>query len=893
VYKWQARPGFFLRVLTGAPDDKWGTLLQVLDEGTVQDPGPDEVVLSTDSEWDARVGWLSTAFYFEGRAVVFIRIGIPARHVDRLKRAADGLDAQVAFLERADATCLLPRALDLLGIRPKVVRLLMFFSPKDVEYSVGWEWFQRAILDKKVRQRNNLSGRIDLPGEVKVYLKDLCGWAGKKSLLTFAQSLGLDAGAKDLLDDYKTRMLDALTERPEDFLRYAVNDAAILPRLHKAFLDHFRSLQQECLHMSEEDLWGEENIPMTGGSLIARTLEKWIYGQAPEPNLMRFCVRKLGILDPSDPKHDPRRRLYRRLCDRYRDPGRLRRALAGPVPKDLQIFLRMRFLHTGLDACGVRWWAGRPVTESACFLGLVHGGRCANEDPFSYTMGPGLDIDISGCYGSSLRSTVFPVGLPTQWSFSPNQERPTFGRWLDENLERLEEGLWSCSVSGRLDFEQDLIHSKLCKAEDVKKAAGEEGHDIPANFILPRKEVRNGIITSDLLKALRRVATNKEWAGIRSLRLVCAAGYMRKDRVDTAGEWCARVLRDRGEYRCVGAGVEDGRTRAWLRVPLEAFVGQLQDRRQHYKDLARTATGEEERARATGMDALLKLAVNMTYGILSARFFSVGNTVIANNITARARLGVWMMAKALGLKQTITDGGAYEPGMVCFFGGHRPGLDALSRAWSWHAPCRGRWQGPLGGLDWSGGPGDWPEADELNRLALDHVRAFWEPYGLDFPFPVVEHKAPFTAAAFWSKGDYVFRLADGTRKYAVRGKDKTAKEGQHPMFELLGNALDGKDDFPGDMHYTHRGLLKVAKYQIIQASRGWEGLKHLRPGDDYEEKRVARFNNLFFPVADEAEWRRRRDRKKVVRGRPVLWFERYGPGGIDCVHRHMSQDLLR
>jgi hypothetical protein len=173
------------------------------------------------------------------------------------------------------------------------------------------------------------------------------------------------------------------------------------------------------------------------------------------------------------------------------------------------------------------------------------------------------------------------------------------------------------------------------------------------------------------------------------------------------------------------------------------------------------------------------------------------------------------------------------------------------------------------------------------------VRAFWEPYGLDFPFTMVEHKDLFLRAAFWAKGDYGFQLADGTRKYAVRGKDKTAKEGQHPMFELLGNVLDGKDDFPGDMRYVHRGILKVAKYLIIQASRGWEGLKDLRPGDNYEEKRIARFNNTHFPLADEAEWRRRRDRKKVVRGRPVLWFERYGPGGIASVHQHMSQDLLR
>jgi hypothetical protein len=859
-------------------------------------PATGGVLVATDSEWDAREAnrsdpWLSTAFACQGRAVVFVRHDVPVAVRDRLRRAAGGLNARVVFVERGDDTCLLLRALRLLGVKARSVRLLMFFSPKDVEYAVGWKWFQGAILGKKVRQRNNLSGRIDLPGEVRVYVKDLYGWAGKNSLLKFAQSLGVDAGAKAVLDEYKARMMDALTTRPEDYLRYCVGDVAVLPLLYTAFVEHFRNLQQECLGMSGEDLWAED-IPMTGGALIAKTLERWVYGRAGEPGVLKFCVRKLGILDPNDPGHDQRRRVYRRVCGRYRNSVRLQRDLAGPVPQDLMIFLRMRFLHTALDSSGVKWWAGRPVTESSCFLGLVAGGRCANENPHSYTTGPGLDVDICGCYGEALRSTAYPVGLPTVWGFSPNQERPTLGRWLDENEGRLEPGLWTATVSGRLDYEQDLIHSKLVRAEDVRKAAGEEGHDIPSDFVLLRREIKNGVLTADLLGALRKVATNKEWAGLRRLELVAAAGYLKKDRVDTAEEWCERVLRDRGEYRCVGGDVHDDRTRAWYRLPLEGFVGKLADRRKHYKDLARTSTNEGERARATGMDALLKLSVNMVYGVLAARYFPVGNTVVANNITARARLGVWMMAKALGLRQTITDGGAYEPGAVCFFGGRRPGLDTLSRAWSWHALRRGRWHGPAGGRDWGTRSGDWPPADELNRLALGHVRAFWEPYGLEFAF-AVEHKTPFLRAAYWSKGDYAFQLADGTRKYAVRGKDKRAKAGQHPMFELLDHVLDGADDFPKAMPYAHRSLLKVGKFLLVQASGGWEGLKHLRPGDDYEEQRLARFNNTHFPTADEAEYRRRRDRRKVNRGRPVQWFEKWGPGGISCVHRRMNKDLLR
>jgi hypothetical protein len=59
---------------------------------------------------------------------------------------------------------------------------------------------------------------------------------------------------------------------------------------------------------------------------------------------------------------------------------------------------------------------------------------------------------------------------------------------------------------------------------DIKKAAlqGDGGRDVRSDFVLLRREIRNGIITADVLEALRRVATNAEWAAIRRLQLVTA-----------------------------------------------------------------------------------------------------------------------------------------------------------------------------------------------------------------------------------------------------------------------------------------------------------------------------------------------------------------------------------
>ena len=93
----------------------------------------------------------------------------------------------------------------------------VFSSPKDLEYAVGWNALKIAIDKNKVHQRHNLSGTIELPN-LKVHIKDICGWAGKTSLTKFASTLGITMQSKTAMDDYKSHMLDGLVAQPEDFL---------------------------------------------------------------------------------------------------------------------------------------------------------------------------------------------------------------------------------------------------------------------------------------------------------------------------------------------------------------------------------------------------------------------------------------------------------------------------------------------------------------------------------------------------------------------------------------------------------------------------------------------------------------------------------------------------
>ena len=842
---------------------------------------PTDLDVATDSEWDTSLPdpWLSTAFASRLGTVVYVRDDVPVTVRERLDATATELGVELKYVRRSDDTDLLARY----GVSK--ARLLIYFSPKDVEYAVGWDHFKPAIETKKVRQRNNLSGRVN-----DTLIKDLSGWAGKTSLVKFAAGLGVPMLNKSSMDEFKANMWRGLTERPEEFLRYAVDDATVLLRVQQSFVDLINVVQEECLGMGD-DLWTADDIPMTVGSLVAKTFERWVYTQAGEyKDALRFCIRKLGILDPDHHFYKRSRWAFWQAAKNYKSIDSINAGLAAGND-DIKHFMAGKFMFSALDGCGIKWWSSRPATESCLFNALVQGGRCLNENPYEYSVERGLDVDISGCYGESLRSLTYPVGLPTVWSYAPNEERTTFGAWLDRWEDELVEGLWTATVSGRLGYEQDLIFSKLATARDIHRPESEDD-DTHSDLVMLRQQIVNGVITSDVLRTLRKVCSNAEWAGIRGLELATAVAYLRCNRKSDVREWCESVLQGSGTYSSWRGNTTDRRTSAWYGIPLEDFVGQLVDRRRHYKKLGKDASiGEAERAKAAGLDTTLKLIVNTLYGVFASRHFAAGNTVLANTITGRARVGVWMVAKALGLRQCITDGGIYTPGTVCIWNGYRPGLDTLSRQWDWHDPRRGRKHVPMGGRQWDG---DTPP--DVDELAMSHVREFWTPYGLQLQFKL-EHKLTnsFKAGAYWSKGDYGLLTEKGT-VYALRGKDRIKRDGvkRHPTFALMDSINAGSDEFPTDLTYNRGGILKLGKYNIIQASNGYEDYKNLRPGDGLPvQEFAARYNNTHMPMKDEAEYLRRRNRKKTHRGKPVQWFERYGPKGISGVHRGMKMDTLR
>nr|ARW68676.1 hypothetical protein [Palisada sp.] len=60
------------------------------------------------------------------------------------------------------------------------------------------------------------------------------------------------------------------------------------------------------------------------------------------------------------------------------------------------------------------------------------------------------------------------------------------------------------------------------------------------------------------------------------------------------------------------------------------------------------------------MNEFIKLIINTVYGDLVSPFFATANTIVGNNITARARSMAWYMEKSLHGIQTITDGCCFD-----------------------------------------------------------------------------------------------------------------------------------------------------------------------------------------------------------------------------------------
>nr|WKT08303.1 hypothetical protein [Mesostigma viride] len=768
---------------------------------------------------------------------------------------------------------------------------------------------------------------------------------------------------KTKLDSFKTCMIIALENNPILFATYAMDDVDQLQAMYQNFVALARWVQIEILNIPEEEASSLINIPMTIGSFVAKTLFKYIRAQASNKDLFNFSMRKLGLLDTSDPYYRTSLKSYIHCQKKFQNKQKLLRALElirkedkdkkkkkssfteKPISqqdKDLynltcedlvrldHFMNKAKFYFLGINQGSVQYFSGLRG-DSAVFSALVQGGRCNNENPFEWHLECGADIDLQSCYATALRHFHFPIrhfhfpiGLPTVLSFKPNQAKMTLQQFLASyaSKNQLIDNMWFVTVNTTkpFSFQQDLVCSKDSTPTQINKSNAknwenisisdldrdDELKHIPGHFLLLRKELRNGIITSDILNVLLKVANNQEMKEIFQLEVVSAVMYLKKDKVNSLDEWIDLAIADKGQlYNKNGNFAEstDTRMRYHFDLSLEGFNGKLADARARFK--------KEKSLSGNAMQAMLKLISNATYGVIASPFFLVSNTVLANNITARARMGAWMLNKALHTRQSITDGGMYGLQTVPFLkeGAKLPGLDLLSDNRNWHDKIRyERTVGNLGGINWKDVLSDPTSSNcknllnNLDEIAKNHIQEFWKRYGLELPFQV-EHKISntFKSAGYFNKAHYCFITMSGEVIYKVRGAKFYQDEENvpSPMFHLLLELAENKEaklSLAEDLEYDHISLLKIQKWvEAVESQKGFEEIRNsgIRPGDELREKRFARFNNTHMPCNILADFLRREKRAFKGQTKENRLFERFFDQGISKVVEQMAKDSLQ
>ncbi|WP_013325089.1 hypothetical protein [Gloeothece verrucosa] len=899
--------------------------------------------LATDAEWQSFTNEpISVQVSLEnGNRYLFLNSTLKLTHELPLQAIEStceslGINLVLADLTSGDFDCL--KYILETEILPKKLNLLMFYSPKDLFLLHGSNNFNRLVLpeqfldDQKgdeyligeISQKRNIKAIYKLKGHT-IKVKDLKGWT-TGSLKALASSVAIELADKGKMDAYKTNMVAGLINEPESFIEYSIGDTDCLLSIYQKFSANIQSLQSQALELPESTCFTLQNIPMTTGSLVANSFRKYLEHSIGNPDVAAVVFRKLGELNLSQDtsqlkKAQANRETFLGMANSLESLKYiLNNCKDSPeISKILKGFLNAEYDTLAYSLASPQV-LGKDTKTTTAYLAPVHGGRALNEIPNEYRLTNVLDADLTSAYATAMNNLIYPIGRPRIESFTANQQRTTLKEVLKQIEGKATPGCWVIVVSGKLPFSQDLIMSKVVTAKEINKAmiGGNDDNDnddndlskIPGSIVHLRREIVNGIITEDILKVIKAVASNTEYKAFLSLEVVSMAYHLEADRYDDFEAWTDAILKDQGSVKAVKGNVVDTRTYAWFALPLSKVFGKLTDER---KAIKKQAKGLKPLVDAGDLEAKVsydklhsdqearKLFINTGYGTLASVYFATANSIVGNNITAKVRVNAWMMSKALRCPQVITDGGLFSPEKVRFFKEgiqiKLPSLNTLA-----HPELLDKHRSialkSMANKNWSelfqraiDSPTEtiniFQEA-KAEELTNDHINKFWSAWGLELTFGIelkIGHES--VAASYMGKADYCLKKPDGSYEFKIRGaKEFTEHElKSHPKFEILRRVADGLDDISDIiLEYNNTYLLKIGRYQEANKSTGWQHIKGLLPGEQVVELRSYKMNNSFVHI-DMLEEYKKIERRGRTTNKEGL-FERYFNEGWAATLRH-------
>ena len=184
--------------------------------------------------------------------------------------------------------------------------VLLYFSPKDIEYAFGFDNIKNTFSKEPIPHNDYLMQKRCIKGRIGNYtFHDLYGWF-QTSLKKAAVAVNAKMRSKDDMDNYKSNMLEGLIDKPEKFLAYAIDDVDVLHEVK----ENFTNLIEKDIC---KDLLGIkiDYLSHTSGALVAKIFETWIYAQVKDVERFKLALARLGQLDTEQDDYTFKRKCWR------------------------------------------------------------------------------------------------------------------------------------------------------------------------------------------------------------------------------------------------------------------------------------------------------------------------------------------------------------------------------------------------------------------------------------------------------------------------------------------------------------------------------------------------------------------------------------------------------
>ena len=287
------------------------------------------------------------------------------------------------------------------------------------------------------------------------------------------------------------------------------------------------------------------------------------------------------------------------------------------------------------------------------FLSKVFGGRCSCFAPLftseTRNISSFVDIDIEGAYSRAMSQQALPIGDPviiSRCRKSRNKTYLTYNDFKKLTKNELVDTLWHVVFNAKnLSFDQDLIPSWTDYAESYHGIDPKSGE----NKIFKR-DIINGVLTSDILQTINICFSERHKKDLfEKMQISAIAFYPKSLKTDfnkyKNDEFVPKRFAPKMPNNYI---MEHAEYNNWTSINLgRLLINELVCNRKKY-----SKTDPEQAV----FNGFYKLISNTVYGCLVSLFFKTTNAIVANNITARVRTGMYTAEKALGMFGTITDG---------------------------------------------------------------------------------------------------------------------------------------------------------------------------------------------------------------------------------------------